>query len=239
MEPLSERVALRLDAVLVSASAAVIGCGVMVLGWSPFIVIVLYWVENVVIGVSSLAKILLSGARHSVGGLSGALGTGVFFTMHYGLFTVGHGVLLAQFLGSTELGRGAADGGLFGPLGATLHYLLSDREGWLAVIAILAVHVGLFIQWSLRTRELPIPVNELILAPYGRMIVLHITLLAGAFLMQAFHAPKFCALLLIALKLAYDLVSLKRDRRVQDDSVAYERVRRLLAFGRRNLDGRP
>ena len=239
MELLSERVALRLDAVLVSASAAVIGWGVLALGWSPFIVIMLYWFENVVIGVFSLAKILLTGAHLGAASLVGVLSTGVFFIVHYGMFTVGHGVLLVQLFGSTELGRGATDGSLFAPLGATLHYLLSDREGWLAVIAIIAVHAGLFIQWSLRTRELPTALNELIRAPYGRIIVLHITLIAGAFLMQAFHAPKFGALLLIALKLAYDLVSLKRDRRLQDEAAAHVRVRRLLVFGRRKLDGRP
>lgn len=238
MEPLSERVALRLDAVLVSASAAVIGWGVLALGWSPFIVIMLYWFENVVIGVLNLAKILLTGARLGAVGLAGALGIGVFFIVHYGMFTAGHGVLLVQLFGSTELGSGATGGSLLGPLGATLHYLVSDREGWLAVIAIVALHAGLFIQWSLRTRELPTALNELMLAPYGRIIVLHITLIAGAFLMHVFHAPRSGALLLIALKLAYDLVSLKRHRRLQDEAAAHVRARRLLVFGRRNLNGR-
>ena len=50
-------------------------------------------------------------------------------------------------------------------------------------------------------------------APYGRIMVLHVTLIAGGFLVMSLHAPVLGALLLIALKLAYDLVSLRRDRR--------------------------
>jgi hypothetical protein len=228
-----------IDMALAVAAAVIVAYGVLVLGWSPFIVVMLYWFENVVIGVFNVAKILLAGVRVGPAGVAGAVAASAFFTVHYGLFTLGHGVLLAQLFGSAELGRSAMDGGLFGALGAVLHHLLTERESWLAMIAIIAAPVGLFLQWSVSTRELPPPLNELMSAPYGRIIVLHITLIGGAFLMQALQAPKVGALLLVVLKLAYDLFSLKRDRRLQEETEAQVRVRRLLVFGRRKLDGRP
>jgi hypothetical protein len=50
-------------------------------------------------------------------------------------------------------------------------------------------------------------------APYGRIVVLHVTLIASGFLVQALKAPVAGALLLVALKLGYDLVALRRAQR--------------------------
>jgi hypothetical protein len=91
----------------------------------------------------------------------------------------------------------------------------------------------------MRTRELPTALKELMGAPYGRIVVLHVTLIASGFLVQALQAPVAGALLLIGLKLAYDLVTLSRERRTEPDADAQLRVQRLLVVGRRNLDGRP
>ena len=45
--------------------------------------------------------------------------------------------------------------GVFGPLGAMLGIMLADREGWLAMTAIIAAHVGLFLQWRAHARVQP------------------------------------------------------------------------------------
>ena len=61
-------------------------------------------------------------------------------------------------------------------------------------------------------REAPPPLKELMGAPYGRIMILHVTLIASGFLVQALGSPVAGALLLVGLKLAYDLVTLRRDR---------------------------
>jgi len=43
-------------------------------------------------------------------------------------------------------------------------------------------------------------------------MILHVTLIASGFLVQALQWPVAGALLLVGLKLAYDLVTLRRDR---------------------------
>ena len=43
------------------------------------------------------------------------------------------------------------------------------------------------------------------LAPYRRIVLLHIALLGGAFLMQMLGLPQATVLVLVALKLAFDL----------------------------------
>jgi hypothetical protein len=129
------------------------------------------------------------------------------------MFTAVHGVFVVMLFGGGEAGTGAMAGGSFAPLLRMLDRLLGDRDGWLAVGAIVALHAASFAQWWSSTLAVPTPLKELMGAPYGRIAILHVTLIAGGFLVQALHAPGAGALLLIALKLAYDLVSFARLRR--------------------------
>ena len=62
-------------------------------------------------------------------------------------------------------------------------------------------------------------------APYGRIVVLHVTLIASGFLVQALQWPVAGALLLVGLKLAYDLMVLERDRKKAGVQAAGARTR--------------
>lgn len=215
-----ERALAAFDLALALATAAVIAWGVLVLGWSPFVVLLLFWFENVVIGVLNVGKMLATGLRLGAVGLAGAVALSAFFTVHYGLFTAVHGMFVVLLFGGAEVGRNAMDGGLAGPLVAMGDYLFAERDGWLAALAIVLVHLSGFVQWLVRTREAPPPLKELMGAPYGRIMVLHVTLIASGFLVQALQAPVAGALLLVGLKLAYDLVTLGRDRTKEHDQQA-------------------
>jgi hypothetical protein len=224
-----------LEALLAIVSAAVITYGVLVLGWPLFAVMALFWFENVVIGAFNVLKMLTSGARLGAGGLFEGIATSAFFTLHYGLFTAVHGMFVLLLFGLPGLGRGAMDGGPFGPVSALVERLLTDRDGYWALAAIVLMHAVGFVQWAVATRELPTPVRVLMGAPYGRIVVLHVALIIGAFLMAMLHLPAAGVLLLIALKLGYDLLTLGRDRRAAGEQQAQVRARRLLLVGRRNL----
>lgn len=228
-----------LDLALALAAAAVLAWGVLASGWSPFIVMALFWVENAVIGVLNLVRMVLTGARLGWVGVLGAVAVGAFFTVHYGLFTLVHGVFVVMLFGGPELAREGANSGLFSPVSAMLKALLAQREGWLALGAIVALQANATIQWLLRTRELPPPIRDLMTAPYGRIVILHVTLIASGFLVQALGAPRAGALLLIGLKLAYDLNTIRRERRHDGEDEAANKMRRLLVTGRRRLDERP
>lgn len=225
------------DLLFAVGAAAIIGYGVLVLGWSVFAVMALFWLENVVIGGFNVARMLITGVRLGALAFVGSIAMAAFFSVHYGMFTAVHGVFVVMLFGGGELGSGAMAGGLFGPLLRMLDRLLTDRDGWFAVGAIVALHAASFVQWWSSTREAPTPLRELMGAPYGRIMVLHVTLIAGAFLVQALHAPVAGALLLIALKLAYDLASITR-RRHSSDLAATARDSQWLT-PRRNVDERP
>jgi hypothetical protein len=235
----SARAAAAVDLALALATAAVIAWGVLVLGWSPFIVMLLFWFENVVIGGFNVAKMLTTGLRLGPAGLIGGVALSGFFTVHYGLFTAVHGMFVVLLFGGAEVGRGAMGGGLAGPLVAVADTLFAERDGWLAVLAIVLVHLSGFVQWLARTRELPPPLKDLMGAPYGRIMILHVTLIASGFLVQALGSPVAGALLLVGLKLAYDLVTLGRDRAKAEEHEAQVKARRLLVAGRRHPGEHP
>jgi Family of unknown function (DUF6498) len=223
------------DAALAIVSAAIIAYGVLALDWPVFIVMALFWFENVVIGGFNVLRMLVSGVRLGPVGLIAACAMSAFFTLHYGVFTAVHGVFVVMLFGTSELGREAMNGGLLGPLQHMLGRLITNRDGWLAMLAIVVVQGAAFVRWSIETREVPTPLKELMGAPYGRIMVLHVTLIAGGFLVMSLHAPVLGALLLVALKLAYDLMTLKREPRTQAEHAAQVNARRLLVIGRRNL----
>jgi hypothetical protein len=196
------------DLTLAIAAAVIVVYGVLVLDWSVFVVIALFWFENVVIGVLNVAKMLIAGARIGTLGLIGALALATFFTVHYGMFTVGHGVFVASLFGKAELG-GSLDG-LFAPLGRMLEYLFTDRDGWLAAAGIALLQVAAFVRWSMATRVTPAALPNLMFAPYGRIVVLHVTIIVSGILVGMLKQPVLGALLLVALKLIFDIATVSR-----------------------------
>ena len=98
------------------------------------------------------------------------------------------------------------------PLVAMLGSVFADRNGWLAAIAIVLLQASGLVQWLARTRVEPPLLKDLMSAPYGRIVILHVTLIASGFLVQLLKTPVAGALLLVGLKLAHDLVTMRRDR---------------------------
>lgn len=192
------------DLTLAIAAAVIVAYGVLVLDWSVFVVIALFWFENVVIGVLNVAKMLIAGARIGSFGLIAALALATFFTVHYGMFTVAHGVFVASLFGKAELG---ALNGLFAPLSRMLGYLLTDRDGWFAAAGIALLQAASFFRWWSTTRDAPVALPNLMFAPYGRIVILHVTVIASGILVEMLKQPVLGALLLIALKLAFDISS--------------------------------
>jgi hypothetical protein len=190
-------------ALAVVISAAVIAAGVVLFAWPTFTVLALYWLENVIIGGFTLLRILAAGARTERNGQS--LGSAVFFTLHYGLFCFVHGALVATLFSDIRSAHDPFDAVLLmiGRIGA-------DRFGMVAILAMLVA--GATDAWRARlamnagNEKL---IKAIMAEPYGRIVVLHLVLMGGGLLMQALHAPSLAALLLVGLKLVYDLQRLR------------------------------
>ncbi len=181
----------------VAVIAAVLGnlipvYGVIALGWNASQILILYWIENVVLGVLTLAR-LRKVAQSKPGGcfLTG------FFVIHYGAFCAGH-LVFALFLIEQ-----------FDPAFPGLGVTLQQPSVFWACAAIFGLN--LFTQ----LREWWGPglwrdgdFGQEMVKPYGRIVVMHLTVLIGAWLMLLTRAPVGAILLLCLLKAALDLLTL-------------------------------
>lgn len=202
--------------------------GILFFGWDWRPVLLLYWLENITVGLGTLISMIRtkstlpeqSGRKMSFtingqplgdydGTGSGKLARGAlsgFFVLHYGLFTAVHGIFVFLVI-SGLLGGGLW--GAFSPLSGNSYDSASfDLLGILIVWAIAsAIQLGL----SLFTpaASLP-PVMTLFWSPYRRIIALHLTLILGVGLILWLGWPPIAALLLVALHFVMDLWQLRK-----------------------------
>jgi len=190
--------------------------GVLLLHWDVGAIVVLYWAENLVIGFYNLLKMLLTGGRS-------ALGTMLFFCLHYGGFCAIHGMFvleLTQFAG--EISGQLPDASWPGPLVVIQKILYYGEQilaaappefGW-ACIALLLSHGASFLLLFIGQREYRhTSVDALMAAPYKRIAVLHVAVIIGGFMIIELGQPMGLLLALVALKIGMDIMLHRRAHR--------------------------
>lgn len=204
-----------LQRVAAIGAAAVMAVGIIAFGWPTFTVLALYWLENVIVGAFTALRIVATGAR--TGSPFASLATAGFFSVHYGLFCLIHGFFVAVLFGGIRpVGAGIVDTVLL-----MIDRVAADRIG-LAVIAAMTVAAAADAWRALMAtgRDDPKAIRDAMSAPYGRIVVLHLVLIGGGFLVQALKLPSLAALLLVAVKLVHDLRQLRRQETVAEKARA-------------------
>lgn len=195
---------------------------VLTLGWGATALVFLYWLENLVIGAVALAKMIAASVRESLFGLFGILLIGPFFVVHYGMFCFGHGFIIAA-LASSVGSRASAEGDVdfsSGPLELIDYALSTGAYMPTFLLVIVCVQVILFIQdFLLRGEYQKTTTEEQMMAPYGRIIVLHIGIFAGAFGTLAIGEPMWGILGLIILRTLWGMFLTARRRVRLDDAL--------------------
>jgi hypothetical protein len=191
-------------AALVLANAVPI-LGVLFLGWTVFPLVLLYWLENVVVGGFNVAKLLMAQPREPAFWL-GKLFLIPFFMLHFGGFTYVHGVLVVAFFGP----KGTQP---FDLLTAVPAAIRANQLGW-GVLSLVISH-GLSFYWNyIKSGEYQrASLNVLMGQPYGRIIVLHLTVLFGGWVVMLLGSPLFALVLLVGLKTAADWRAHQAERR--------------------------
>lgn len=172
---------------------------VLFLGWEVFPLLLLFWFENAIIGAFNVLKMLMANPEVPLG-WTVKLFIIPFFCFHYGMFTLVHGIfIIVLFGGKMESGAGFPGPETFWRI------MLEYHLGW-AVLGLAISHGISFASNYIRNGEYKrANLMQLMMQPYGRIIVLHITILGGGFLMMMLHSPTIGLLLLVALKIALDL----------------------------------
>ncbi|NBC23281.1 MAG: hypothetical protein GVY21_07400 [Gammaproteobacteria bacterium] len=175
--------------------------GVFALDWAVFPILFLFWFENVVIGFFNAARMLSARPTEPVL-WAGKLFLVAFFCVHYGMFTAVHGGLVLSLFGGVESEADAL------PDPALVTDIIAAEHLLLPVLALVASHGYSFVvNFLLRGEYRNVSPKALMARPYRRIVLLHVTILAGGALVTALDAPVAGLVLLIALKIAMDLQS--------------------------------
>jgi hypothetical protein len=179
--------------------------GVLFFGWTVFPLVLLYWLENLVVGGYSVAKLVLAQPRQPVYWL-GKLFMVPFFLVHFGGFTYIHGVLVVAFFGP----KGTQP---FDLLTAVPAAIRANQLGW-SLLGLVVSH-GLSFYWNyVKSGEYQrASLNALMAQPYGRVMVLHMTVLFGGWVVMLLGSPLFALVILVALKTAADWRGHQAERR--------------------------
>jgi len=156
--------------------------GVLFLGWSVFSVVFLYWAENLAVGFFNVLK------------MACAKGTGrpdrqpkwlliPFFLVHYGGFVAGHGLFVILLFAKSKAG--------FFEMLASVQY---------GLIALFASHAVSFVDdYLLNGEYLSAKLDKLMFSPYPRLIVLHVSIIAGGLFIQTRRSPSGALAMLVML----------------------------------------
>lgn len=182
--------------------------GIVLFGWSAFVLMLLYWLENLIIGGYTLARMLVGSYLRHAASLTGALAIGAFFVLHYGLFCFVHGVFVFAMVTLSD----AIYAGIeppadpFNLVGGVLGMLEADRELFWSVVALIVVQMGAFaVFWvgGQRWREVE-PIRQMF-EPYGRILVMHLTIFIVTIPVLLLGQPMFAVLVLALLKSGLEL----------------------------------
>jgi hypothetical protein len=139
----------------------------------------------------------------------------LFFIVHYGLFWVVHGVfvlLLPVFVGLGSTMFAATDG----PPGLGLTDFGAINPGGVVVATVgLAIShvISFFVNFLARGEHLTVSPVAQMFRVYGRVVVLHVTILVGAVVAGALGAPLGVLLVFVIGKTVVDLAFHLREHR--------------------------
>jgi hypothetical protein len=160
--------------------------GVVLFDWDVRYLLLLYWLENLVIGAFTLVRMLhIGGAR--------ALAQGAFFTFHYGFFCAGHGMVvlaissLSGIEGSQEPDFDEGDlpflmpfyllRGVFQTISVQMPELLH-----IPLLALILSHgFSLVRHHFIGNEDAERKVEDIMFDPYRRILMLHVSIIAGSF----------------------------------------------------------
>ncbi len=174
--------------------------GVLFWGWNVFALLALFWMENVVVGVFFILRMLCADPADRALWV-GKLFMIPFFCFHYGMFTAVHGFFVFHLFGDKKY-----------DVVDPWHVLepatrvASDYGLWIPVAVLFASHAFSFLSnylWRGEYRR--VQLARLMASPYARVVALHIAIILGGIGVAALGSPVWALLVLVAVKIAIDL----------------------------------
>lgn len=199
--------------------------GILLFGWDAGIILLVYWSENLVVGGYNILKMVLAQGVSGAGQASKLFAI-PFFAVHFGGFCAVHGVFVYTMAQGMDQVPGIdifpKAGQWWGPL-VFLQLLFNVVYGiwskvgadmfWPVVSLVLSHGVSFVQNYLLRGEFRKTTVAQLMIAPYGRIAVMHISIIVAAFPVMALGSPLPLLVLLILAKTLLDTYFHKKGHR--------------------------
>ncbi len=181
--------------------------GVLFFGWDAFLLVLLYWAENVVIGFYNILKMAFAKVDHPAEHL-GKLFQIPFFTVHYGGFTAVHGVFVLVMFKQRDDFFPFGDTWLGAAYGA-----IPDNAKFVLVAMFISHGISFGYNYLYKGEYASINPARLMMQPYARVVMMHIAIIFGGFLTAALGSPVGLLLMLVIIKTLIDVALHKRQHR--------------------------
>jgi hypothetical protein len=196
-----------LSTIFLLASNAVPLYGVLVLHWQIFPLVLIYWLENVVVGGYNVLRLAVADPA-SAWRWAGKLIVIPIFVVHFGVFTFIHGVFVFILFAGPRYHDSIP------PTPAVVLQAIRETGIWFALLSVVISH-GVTFVWNflLGGEYKNVPLWHLVRQPYARVLVLHIVVFLTALALSRGHTPLYGLVLLVGLKTAADLMSHQAERK--------------------------
>ena len=167
--------------------------GVLFLEWNIFSILILYWAETAVIGLYTIFKIIIFHRWK-------AIVLAPFFVVHFGIFMFGHLIFIVVLFANP-------DGLSSYNVGNTPSYLLIVsliKPLAIAFSSLVLSHGYSFFVNYVGNKEYLERTKDPFLSPYGRIVIMHLTVLFGGFLSMIFGNAVFALVLMVIMKIVVD-----------------------------------
>lgn len=172
--------------------------GVIFFDWQTYPLLLFFWTENLVIGFYTVLKMLVASGENAKP--AAKLFTVPFFCFHYGIFTLVHGVFVVALFGGLLSDDMAST--------ETLTQQVLNYQLFWGVLALLISHgISFFKNYIGNNEYRQTELTKIMFQPYGRVVILHITIIIGGFLSAFLGSPLIALLLLIVLKVSIDIIT--------------------------------
>ena len=188
--------------------------GIFLFDWDVTFIVILYWIENLIAGFYNILKMALLKMDQAANNM-GKLFIIPFFCVHYGGFCAGHGFFLIHFF---KIGTGSSPfnntNEWWGPfifiqllLSVIAKIWASKPPGMIwAIIGLTVSHGVSFVEnYIFRQEYKTSSLKKLMHQPYQRIIVMHIAIIAGSIFVMKLNSPLPLLIILILLKIFFDL----------------------------------
>ena len=192
--------------------------GTIFFEWDLFSILFFYWLESSVVGIFNIPRMILANPQSGtlpkstgVTKTSHKLSGVIFFLIHYSCFMAGHGFFIFE---------------LFKPVTVNMTIFL------LGFLTLTISHgVSFVINFIGHKEYQKLTLSQQMIAPYNRILVMHITIILCGFLINLLGSPRITLIILAILKIVIVVIAhLKEHNKLgtyQNEQVLEQATRHL------------